>query len=140
MSRQLTEEAMSYFDECVSISTFDASDFSSPEDQIPSSVDDNLTRDDGRPHPGNTLRDPIGHPEVWPFNDLMIDFHSCILTYPASSLHFFPDLDVKGGISAIPLHVSIQVWGFANCPEPEKSLENGHPHWKIGSRLLSETL
>ncbi|CAA7398307.1 unnamed protein product [Spirodela intermedia] len=63
MSRQLTEEAMSYFDECVSISTFDASDFSSPEDQVLSSVDDNLTRDDDRPNPRNTQRDLIGHPE-----------------------------------------------------------------------------
>ena len=26
------EEAMAYFDECVSLSTFDSSDFSSPED------------------------------------------------------------------------------------------------------------
>ncbi|KAI3917036.1 hypothetical protein MKX01_003485 [Papaver californicum] len=33
MSKCLTEEAMNYFDECVSISTFDSSDFSSPEDQ-----------------------------------------------------------------------------------------------------------
>ncbi|GMP60936.1 hypothetical protein CsSME_00023602 [Camellia sinensis var. sinensis] len=32
MSRRLTEEAMAYFDECVSISTFDSSDFSAPED------------------------------------------------------------------------------------------------------------
>ncbi|MQL97054.1 hypothetical protein Taro_029743 [Colocasia esculenta] len=42
MSRRLTEEAMNYFDECVSISTFDTSDFSSPEDQLPSAVDDNM--------------------------------------------------------------------------------------------------
>lgn len=32
MSKCLAEEAMSYFDECVSISTFDSSDFSSQED------------------------------------------------------------------------------------------------------------
>nr|XP_009788236.1 PREDICTED: uncharacterized protein LOC104236075 isoform X2 [Nicotiana sylvestris] len=32
MSKRLTEEALSYFDECVSISTFDSSDFSAPED------------------------------------------------------------------------------------------------------------
>ncbi|KAF6167292.1 hypothetical protein GIB67_043153 [Kingdonia uniflora] len=32
MSKRLTEEAMNYFDECVSISTFDSSDFSSTED------------------------------------------------------------------------------------------------------------
>ncbi|PON59700.1 hypothetical protein PanWU01x14_157570 [Parasponia andersonii] len=32
MSRRLTEEALTYFDECVSLSTFDSSDFSSPED------------------------------------------------------------------------------------------------------------
>ncbi|KAF8398089.1 hypothetical protein HHK36_017015 [Tetracentron sinense] len=32
MSKRLTDEAMTYFDECVSISTFDSSDFSSPED------------------------------------------------------------------------------------------------------------
>lgn len=33
MSKRLTEEAMAYFDECVSISTFDGSDLSSQEDQ-----------------------------------------------------------------------------------------------------------
>ncbi|PKA49158.1 hypothetical protein AXF42_Ash010843 [Apostasia shenzhenica] len=38
MSRRLAEDAMNYFDECVSISTFDSSDFSSVEDQQPSSV------------------------------------------------------------------------------------------------------
>ena len=32
MSKRLEEEAMAYFDECVSISTFDDSDFSSLED------------------------------------------------------------------------------------------------------------
>ncbi|KAK4761216.1 hypothetical protein SAY87_006109 [Trapa incisa] len=32
MSRRLKEEALAYFDECVSLSTFDSSDFSSPED------------------------------------------------------------------------------------------------------------
>ncbi|XP_031260583.1 uncharacterized protein LOC116118751 isoform X2 [Pistacia vera] len=32
MSRRLTDEAMAYFDECVSLSTFDSSDFSSQED------------------------------------------------------------------------------------------------------------
>ncbi|KDP41052.1 hypothetical protein JCGZ_03158 [Jatropha curcas] len=32
MSKRLTEEAMTYFDECVSLSTFDSSDFSSQED------------------------------------------------------------------------------------------------------------
>ncbi|KAL5568725.1 hypothetical protein UlMin_025300 [Ulmus minor] len=32
ISKRLTEEAMAYFDECVSLSTFDSSDFSSPED------------------------------------------------------------------------------------------------------------
>ncbi|KAF7139649.1 hypothetical protein RHSIM_Rhsim07G0072400 [Rhododendron simsii] len=32
MSKRLTEEAMTFFDECVSISTFDSSDFSAPED------------------------------------------------------------------------------------------------------------
>ena len=32
MSKRLTDEAMAYFDEWVSISTFDSSDFSSPED------------------------------------------------------------------------------------------------------------
>lgn len=39
MSRRLAEEAMNYFDECVSISTFDSSDFSSFEDPQPSSID-----------------------------------------------------------------------------------------------------
>ncbi|XP_038690276.1 uncharacterized protein LOC119989050 isoform X2 [Tripterygium wilfordii] len=38
MSKRLTEEAMAYFDECVSISTFDSSDFSSQEDPPISSV------------------------------------------------------------------------------------------------------
>lgn len=37
MSKRLTDEAMAYFDECVSISTLDSSDFSSPEDPPPSS-------------------------------------------------------------------------------------------------------
>ncbi|KAG8391059.1 hypothetical protein BUALT_Bualt01G0148500 [Buddleja alternifolia] len=32
MSKRLTEEAMTYFDECVSLSTFDSSDFSASED------------------------------------------------------------------------------------------------------------
>lgn len=32
VSKRLTDEAMAYFDECVSLSTFDSSDFSSPED------------------------------------------------------------------------------------------------------------
>ncbi|KAJ6317247.1 hypothetical protein OIU76_012898 [Salix suchowensis] len=32
VSKRLTDEAMTYFDECVSLSTFDSSDFSSPED------------------------------------------------------------------------------------------------------------
>lgn len=32
ISRRLTEEAMAYFDECVSLSTLDSSDFSAPED------------------------------------------------------------------------------------------------------------
>jgi hypothetical protein len=32
ISKRLTEEAMAYFDECVSIPTFDSSDFSAPED------------------------------------------------------------------------------------------------------------
>ncbi|KAJ6833077.1 uncharacterized protein M6B38_341725 [Iris pallida] len=35
MSRDLAEEAMNYFDECVSISTFDSSEFSSLEDPQP---------------------------------------------------------------------------------------------------------
>lgn len=38
MSKRLTEEAMAYFDECVSLSTFDSSDFSAPEDPPYSSV------------------------------------------------------------------------------------------------------
>ena len=32
ISKRLMEEAMAYFDECVSLSTFDSYDFSSPED------------------------------------------------------------------------------------------------------------
>ncbi|KAL3829843.1 hypothetical protein ACJIZ3_018645 [Penstemon smallii] len=42
MSRRLTEEAMSYFDECVSLSTFDSSDFSAPEDPLFTSSGANL--------------------------------------------------------------------------------------------------
>ncbi|KAM0006875.1 hypothetical protein Hdeb2414_s0002g00061601 [Helianthus debilis subsp. tardiflorus] len=38
MSKRLTDEAMSYFDECVSISTFDSSDFSAAEDPSVNSV------------------------------------------------------------------------------------------------------
>ncbi|KAK4414250.1 hypothetical protein Salat_2838000 [Sesamum alatum] len=38
MSKRLTEEAMAYFDECVSLSTFDSSDFSASEDPPYSSV------------------------------------------------------------------------------------------------------
>lgn len=38
MSRRLEEEAMSYFEECVSISNFDGSDLSSLEDPLPSST------------------------------------------------------------------------------------------------------
>ncbi|CAN6443147.1 unnamed protein product [Victoria cruziana] len=47
MSRRLEEDAMNYFDECVSISTFDSSDFSCPEESTHSnSAADVLT--DGR--------------------------------------------------------------------------------------------
>ncbi|KAI3665027.1 hypothetical protein L6452_43643 [Arctium lappa] len=42
MSKRLTDEAMSYFDECVSISTFDSSDFSAVEDPSVNSVDTTL--------------------------------------------------------------------------------------------------
>ncbi|KAF6144353.1 hypothetical protein GIB67_024580 [Kingdonia uniflora] len=47
MSKRLTEEAMNYFDECVSISTFDSLDFSSTEDP-PSNLgaSDSLVADD----------------------------------------------------------------------------------------------
>ena len=38
MSKRLTDEDMSYFDECVSLSTFDSSDFSSPEDPLLNSL------------------------------------------------------------------------------------------------------
>ncbi|XP_062204069.1 uncharacterized protein LOC133906243 isoform X2 [Phragmites australis] len=37
-SRHLAEEAMNYFEECVSISTMDSTDFSSPEDPQPNPV------------------------------------------------------------------------------------------------------
>ncbi|KAJ7949456.1 M protein, serotype 2.1 like [Quillaja saponaria] len=48
MSKRLTEEAMAYFDECVSLSTFDSSDFSSQEDPpfnlvIPTPVGNNVS-------------------------------------------------------------------------------------------------
>uniref|UniRef100_A0A0A9DBH5 Uncharacterized protein n=1 Tax=Arundo donax TaxID=35708 RepID=A0A0A9DBH5_ARUDO len=38
VSRHLAEEAMNYFEECVSISTMDSTDFSSPEDPQPNSA------------------------------------------------------------------------------------------------------
>ncbi|KVH27288.1 hypothetical protein Ccrd_025846 [Cynara cardunculus var. scolymus] len=38
MSKRLTDEAMSYFDECVSLSTFDSSDFSAAEDPAVNSM------------------------------------------------------------------------------------------------------
>lgn len=38
MTKRLTEEALAYFDECVSISTFDSSDFSAPENPSHNSV------------------------------------------------------------------------------------------------------
>ncbi|CAO2140700.1 unnamed protein product [Urochloa humidicola] len=38
VSRHLAEEAMNYIEECVSISTMDSSDFSSPEDPQPNSI------------------------------------------------------------------------------------------------------
>ncbi|KAK3005512.1 hypothetical protein RJ639_017190 [Escallonia herrerae] len=43
MSKRLTEDAMSYFDECVSISTFDSSDFSAAEDPPLNSVGGTVT-------------------------------------------------------------------------------------------------
>ncbi|KAK2983481.1 hypothetical protein RJ640_006494, partial [Escallonia rubra] len=43
MSKRLTEDAMSYFDECVSISTFDSSDFSAAEDPPFNSVGGTVT-------------------------------------------------------------------------------------------------
>ncbi|XP_024963979.1 uncharacterized protein LOC112504275 [Cynara cardunculus var. scolymus] len=44
MSKRLTDEAMSYFDECVSLSTFDSSDFSAAEDPAVNSVNTTLTK------------------------------------------------------------------------------------------------
>lgn len=45
MSRRLAEEAMTYFDECVSLSAFDGSDFSSQDDhQINSTLGSISTR------------------------------------------------------------------------------------------------
>ncbi|KAK8447124.1 hypothetical protein SEVIR_8G005100v4 [Setaria viridis] len=38
VSRHLAEEALNYFEECISISTMDSTDFSSPEDHQPNSV------------------------------------------------------------------------------------------------------
>ncbi|XP_050208699.1 uncharacterized protein LOC126659453 [Mercurialis annua] len=43
MSKTLTKDAMAYFDECVSLSTFDSSDFSSPEDPPISLVGNSAT-------------------------------------------------------------------------------------------------
>lgn len=42
MSKCLSEEAMAYFDECVSLSTFDSSDFSASEDPSYGSIGANV--------------------------------------------------------------------------------------------------
>ncbi|KAK6934055.1 hypothetical protein RJ641_036949, partial [Dillenia turbinata] len=62
MSKRLTEEAMAYFDECVSISTFDSSDFSAPEDPQPclvsatTPIGDNFSVNQGSPSISATHR------------------------------------------------------------------------------------
>ncbi|WVZ54653.1 hypothetical protein U9M48_005418 [Paspalum notatum var. saurae] len=48
VSRHLAEEAMNYFEECVSISTMDSTDFSSPEDPQPNSVANGPSRSSSR--------------------------------------------------------------------------------------------
>ncbi|KAI3419933.1 uncharacterized protein J3R85_012860 [Psidium guajava] len=66
MSKRLTEEALAYFDECVSLSTFDSSDFSSPEDPPIKLVGDaNPLNEGGSVHASNfsvsALHTPNGH-------------------------------------------------------------------------------
>jgi hypothetical protein len=72
VSRHLAEEAMNYFEECVSISTMDSTDFSSPEDPQPNSIMNAQPKSNSRffhkgrssfqePH---TLADQHSHHEV----------------------------------------------------------------------------
>ncbi|KAF3789625.1 hypothetical protein EJ110_NYTH17893 [Nymphaea thermarum] len=51
MSRRLEEDAMNYFDECISISTFDSSDLSCPEESIHSSSAVVALTDGRKQHP-----------------------------------------------------------------------------------------
>ncbi|KAJ0770554.1 hypothetical protein HanPI659440_Chr07g0258951 [Helianthus annuus] len=62
MSKRLTDEAMSYFDECVSISTFDSSDFSAAEDPSVNSV---------TPAPNSRIVQQIVHDE--PVSSSVVD-------------------------------------------------------------------
>ena len=72
VSRHLAEEAMNYFEECVSISTMDSTDFSSPEDPQPNSILNVQPKSNSRFfHKGRssfqeprTVADQHGHHEV----------------------------------------------------------------------------
>ena len=65
VSRHLAEEAMNYFEECVSISTMDSTDFSSPEDPQPNSILNVQPKSNSRFfHKERTLADQHGHHEV----------------------------------------------------------------------------
>ncbi|KAL4203230.1 hypothetical protein AMTRI_Chr01g102970 [Amborella trichopoda] len=71
MSRRLTEEAMNYFDECISISTFDSSDFSSPEESQSNSAIASAQTSGSRFYPcgvGSTNLTPL-HPSALIHND-----------------------------------------------------------------------
>ncbi|XP_039798220.1 uncharacterized protein LOC120663465 isoform X2 [Panicum virgatum] len=64
VSRHLAEEAMNYFEECVSISTMDSTDFSSPEDSQPKSILNVQPKSNSRFfRKGRTLADQHGHHE-----------------------------------------------------------------------------
>ncbi|KAK6921804.1 hypothetical protein RJ641_012311 [Dillenia turbinata] len=69
MSKRLTEEAMAYFDECVSKSAFDSSDFSAPEDPQPclvgatTPIGDNFSVNQGSPSISATHRPDIS--QIW---------------------------------------------------------------------------
>ncbi|KAL8162048.1 hypothetical protein V2J09_013537 [Rumex salicifolius] len=74
MSRRLEEEALAYFDECVSISTFDGSDFSSPEDPLSNIV--------GSERHGNRM--------IYPSGSASISVNSCPVQIPDPSNQMLP--------------------------------------------------
>jgi len=87
VSRHLAEEAMNYFEECVSISTMDSTDFSSPEDPQPNSVVNVPPKSNSRFfHKGRSIfqkphtpADQHGHHEVSELIFLCLEFCSSSL-------------------------------------------------------------